>query len=146
MSGICVKYRLMTKRKEWNVLFNYALNIFYLRLYGVRHMVKDHSDSERGNPLPPLNVLLFPISNKGSFYAPSQRQDSTYNGLCYTSHGALAVTRKCLKYTYNCYFHCYAKRVCGMMHIKEPILLIENSSPRSGGSGFPLSLSAWSFK
>ena len=24
-----------------------TLNTFYLRLYGVRHMVKDHSDSER---------------------------------------------------------------------------------------------------
>ena len=31
---------------EINVLFNDALNTFYLRLYGVRHMVKDHSDSE----------------------------------------------------------------------------------------------------
>ena len=31
-------------RKEGNVLFNDALNTFYLRLYGVRHMVKDHSD------------------------------------------------------------------------------------------------------
>ena len=29
-------------------------------------MVKDHSDSERGNPLPP-HGLLFPISSKGSF-------------------------------------------------------------------------------
>ena len=38
-------------RKEGNVLFNDALNTFYLRLYGVRHMVKDHSDSEKGNPL-----------------------------------------------------------------------------------------------
>ena len=37
-----------------------------LRLYGVGHMVKDHSDSERGNPLPP-HGLLFPINNKGSF-------------------------------------------------------------------------------
>ena len=27
-------------RKEGNVLFNDALNTFYLRLYGVRHMVK----------------------------------------------------------------------------------------------------------
>ena len=35
------------KRKEGNVLFNDALNTFYLQLYGVRHMVKDHSDSER---------------------------------------------------------------------------------------------------
>ena len=31
------------RRKEGNVLFNDALNTFYLRLYGVRHMVKDHS-------------------------------------------------------------------------------------------------------
>ena len=49
-----------------NVLFNDALNQFYLRLYGVGPMVKDHSDSERGNPLPP-HRLLFPISSKGSF-------------------------------------------------------------------------------
>ena len=53
-------------RKEGNVLFNDALNTFYLRLYGVRHMVKDHSDSETGNPLLP-HGLLFPISSKGSF-------------------------------------------------------------------------------
>ena len=51
---------------EGNVLFNDALNTFYLRLYGVGHMVKDHSDSERGNPLPPQR-LHFPISSKGSF-------------------------------------------------------------------------------
>ena len=53
-------------RKEGNVLFNDALNTFYLRLYGVRHMVKDHSNSERGNPLPP-HRLLFSINSKGSF-------------------------------------------------------------------------------
>ena len=29
-------------------------------------MVKDHSDSERGNPMPP-HRLLFPINSKGSF-------------------------------------------------------------------------------
>ena len=34
--------------------------------------------------------------------------------------------------------------VCGMVHIKEPLLLIGKSSP-CGGSGFPLSLSEWSF-
>ena len=61
--------RFMYKRERErgrNVLFNDALNTFYLRLYGVRHMVNDHSDSERGNPLPP-HRLLFPISSKGSF-------------------------------------------------------------------------------
>ena len=57
----------ITTRKEGNVLFNDALNSFYLRLYGVRHMVKDHSDSERGNPLPP-HRLLFLISKQGFFY------------------------------------------------------------------------------
>ena len=34
--------------------------------------------------------------------------------------------------------------VYGMVHIKEPLLLIGKSSP-CGGSGFPLSLSEWSF-
>ena len=37
---------------------------------------------------------------------------------------------------------CYP--VCRMVHIKEPLLSIEKSSP-CGGSGFPLSLSEWSF-
>ena len=32
-------------RKEGNVLFNDALNTFYLRLYGVGYMVNDYSDS-----------------------------------------------------------------------------------------------------
>ena len=41
-------------------------DMFYLRLYGVGHMVKDHSDSESGNPLHP-HGLLFPINSKGSF-------------------------------------------------------------------------------
>ena len=52
--------------KEGIFLFNDVLNTFYLRLYGVRNMVNDHSDSERGNPLLPYG-LLFPISSKGSF-------------------------------------------------------------------------------
>ena len=34
--------------------------------------------------------------------------------------------------------------LCGMVHIKEPLLLIGKSRP-CGGSGFPLSLSEWSF-
>ena len=37
---------------------------------------------------------------------------------------------------------CYP--VCGMVHIKEPLLLIGKSSP-CGVSGFHLSLSEWSF-
>ena len=52
--------------KEGNVLFNDALNTFYLQLYDIGHMVIDHLDSQRENPLP-LHELLFPISSKGSF-------------------------------------------------------------------------------
>ena len=59
--GFSVKYV-----RERNVLFNDAFNTFYLPLYGVRHMVKDHSDSEKGNPLPPY-ILLLSINCKGSF-------------------------------------------------------------------------------
>ena len=58
--------------KEGNILFNDALNTFCLRLYGVGHMVNDHSDSERGNPLPP-HWLLFPINSKGSFIGTIQQ-------------------------------------------------------------------------
>ena len=57
---------ILEGRKEGHFLFNDALNTFYLQLYGVGQMVKDHSDSERGNTLPP-HGLLFPISSKGSF-------------------------------------------------------------------------------
>ena len=38
---------MLKKEEEGNVLFNDTLNTFYLRLYGVGHMVKYHSDSER---------------------------------------------------------------------------------------------------
>ena len=43
----------------------------------------------------------------------------------------------------KCRGMCYP--VSRVVHIKDPLLLIGNSSPCSGGSGFPLSLSEWSF-
>ena len=61
-----------------NVVFNDALNTFYLRLYCVKHnMVKNHSYSER------MDLL----------YTLSHRQDMIYYDLCYTSSGAVAGTR-----------------------------------------------------
>ena len=54
---------------------------FYLQLYGIRHMVKDHSDSEKGNRLA-ARVLL---------YHPTDR--ITHTTACYTSCGALARMR-----------------------------------------------------
>ena len=50
--------------------------MFYLTTHSTHfiygYMVKDHSDSEKGKPLPP-HRLLFPI-----IYAPSHRQDNTF--------------------------------------------------------------------
>ena len=66
MVSFALGERERERERERNVLFNDALNTFYLRLYGVRHMVKDHSDSEKGNPLSPHRLLLS-INSKGSF-------------------------------------------------------------------------------
>ena len=63
---------------EGTALFNDALNTFYLRLYGVTHMAKDH---------------CFRVPTKVLLYAPSHRLDCTYHGLCCTSCGTLAGTR-----------------------------------------------------
>ena len=51
-------------------------------------MAKNHSNSEKGIPLPPLTELLFSINRKGSY-----RQASTYDELYYTSCGALSGTK-----------------------------------------------------
>ena len=72
-------------RKDGNILFNDELNTFYLRLYGVGRMVKDHSDSERGN----LHGYSFQLAARVLLYASSHRPDNTYHSLCYTSYGAL---------------------------------------------------------
>ena len=56
-----------TNRKEGrHILFNNGLHKVYLYLYGVIHMVKNHSHIEKGILLLPLHGLLFLISTKGS--------------------------------------------------------------------------------
>ena len=78
--------------REKNVLFNDALNTFYLRLYGIRHMVKDHSDSEKETRCRHIGYS-FRLTARVLLYAPSHRQDNTHHGLCYTSRGTLAGMR-----------------------------------------------------
>ena len=56
----------MEGRKEMFYLMTHSTHLNFLQLYGVGHMVKDHSDSVRGNPLP-QHGLFFPINSKGSF-------------------------------------------------------------------------------
>ena len=77
------------------------------------------------------------------------RQDNTCHVLRYTSrlfmvtwhqiYGKGPLHDWCNKGRGMCY------SVCGMVHVKEPLLLIGKSSPCRGGSGFPFSRSEWSF-
>ena len=50
---------VLHNEKKETLLFNDALNTFYLPLYGIGHMVKDHSNSKRRNSLPPLHEVFF---------------------------------------------------------------------------------------
>ena len=78
-------------RKEGNVLVNDALNTFYLRLYGVRHMIKNHSSREETHCHHYMGYS-FLLSARDLLYASSHRQCSANHSLCYTSHGELAGT------------------------------------------------------
>ena len=77
--------------RERNVLFNDTLNTFYLRLYGVRYMVKDLLIVRKETRCCHISYS-FRVTARVLLYAPSHRQDNTYHGLCYTSRGALAGT------------------------------------------------------
>ena len=89
-------------RKEGNVLFNDAFNTCYLRLYGVGHMVMDHSDRERVNPLP----LLFTINSDGSSDRSFMVDPLSYFSFQPVLHDWCNKGR-------GMYYP-----VCGMMHIK----------------------------
>ena len=89
---IHINYSSCKGRKEMFYLKTHSTHFIYGYMVSGKGMIKDHSDSERRNPLPP-HRLHFPINSKGSFICTSHRQDCTYHGLCYTSHGALARTR-----------------------------------------------------
>ena len=94
-SGICTNIENssnMSGRKEGSVLFNDALNTFYLRLYGVRHMVKTILIVRKETRCRHMGYS-YRLTARVLLYAPSHRQDSTYHSLCYASRGALAGTR-----------------------------------------------------
>ena len=84
----------MHGRKEGNVLFKDALNTFYLRLYGIRHMVKDHPATKEETCCHYIGYT-FQLAARVLLYASYHRQDNTYHSLCYTSCGALVGTKMC---------------------------------------------------
>ena len=79
---------LKTVCHNGNDLFNDALDTFYLRLYGVKRMMKDHSAREETRC---RHIgYCFRLAARVLLYASSYRQDNTYHGLCYTNRGTLA--------------------------------------------------------
>ena len=90
---------IKSHRMEENVLFNDGLNTFHLQLYGIGHMVKDHSDSERGKPQLSTSWFTLPTDRRANTMAwllrcwegkpitfhfmvhTTHRQESKYHGL-----------------------------------------------------------------
>ena len=70
--------------------------MFYLTTHSTHfsyeHMVKDNSDSKRGNTLPP-HVLLFPLSNKGSFICTFPQIGERERAVAYPYMHACTYTR-----------------------------------------------------
>ena len=67
--------------------FIYTIYRIYLTMHSthlITHMVKDYSESYCCHSLATLNDIL---------NVPFRRQDSTYNGLCYTICGALEIAQ-----------------------------------------------------
>ena len=63
--------------------------MFYLTTHSTHfiysNMVKDHSCRDRKHAAP---IYSFRLAARVLLYALSHKQDSTYHGFCYTSHGA----------------------------------------------------------
>ena len=81
------------RRKEGNVIFNDALNTFYLRLYRRQDIWLRTILIVRKETRCHYMGCYFRLTARVLLYAQSHRQDNTYHGLCYTSRGALAGIR-----------------------------------------------------
>ena len=64
-STVYSKLRLDEEEGRKEMFYLTMHSTHFIDCYMVSDLVKDHSDSKRGNPLP--HGLLFPISSKGSF-------------------------------------------------------------------------------
>ena len=74
---------IFEERRKGNVLFNHAVSTFYLQLYVVGHMIKDHTDNDRQNHMPSLpgaskSALDLPRANVGVPYTDFKYLISQY--------------------------------------------------------------------
>ena len=89
---------------------------------------------------------------------PTHKNKSDNHNIRVFTHGAIGCQIDFIWWTHWAIFHssqcsmtgvtkamvCVVLSV-GVLHVKEPLMLIGKSSPYSGSSGFPLSMYEWSF-
>ena len=78
--------------RERNVLFNDALNTFYLHYMASDIWLRTILIVRKETRCHHIGYS-YRLTARVLLYAPSHRQDNTYHSLCYTSRGALAGTR-----------------------------------------------------
>ena len=132
---------MVKREREINVLFNDTLNTFYLRLYGIRHMVKREREMFYLTTHSTHFIYGYMASDIWLRTILIVRKEThcrhigySYQSFMGWTHWAISCSSQCS--TTGATSH----PVCGMVHIKEPLLLNDKSSP-CGGSGFPISLS-----
>ena len=110
-------------------------------------LFQDHPHCKQQSMLEIMDTRQIQLTTTG-LYCTNMRSIST--GCICTGHQLGRSRHSCL-YSFQPVLHDWCNKghgmcypVCGMMHIKEPLLLIGKSSP-CDDSGFLLSLSVWFF-
>ena len=96
---------LFNGKERGSVLFNDALNTFYLQLYGVGPINNVEETRFRQ-----YMCCYFRLAARDIFCSPSYSKDSTYHVLCYTSKSSKCISLIC--------FFCwkYLKQICGISY------------------------------
>ena len=127
----------------------------HIRLYGVGHMVMTTQIAREETRCHHTNYS-FRLAGRVLLYAPSNRQNNTNQGLCNIicatpvghnihKHNRHFVELYYFKFKFQPEHHNWCNKsrgmyypACGIVHIKNPLLLVGKNSPCSGGCGFPL--------
>ena len=105
------------KRKNVGFFTTHSTH-FNLRLYGVRHIVKDHSDSERGNPLPTQGLLFHGNRYFKTFFRLTLVHNIEY--YCISSKNSMLLKQEksflqLIQRCYNIYVFC-STLICSCYH------------------------------
>ena len=122
--GLALVFQPLTWRKKGNVLFNDTLNTLFTVMW-CQTVVK--------NQWVRKETCCHHFMSYSSWLSARD--------LIYASYHRVSFQPVLLDWCNKGRGMCYP--VCGMVHIKEPLLLIDKSS-LCGGSGFSFSLSEWS--